>query len=108
MKCVALSAASGVADGWQKCNCSSRGDPDGALPKCGNCMSTGACANGRCGGGCSFHDDNATGAPVVDVRRFPDMAALVKFGRGWARAAHLLHHHASCIAPLQGLYGEFR
>ena len=63
-------------DGWQKCNCSSRGDLDGSLPKCGNCMSTGACTNGNCGGGCSYHDDNGTGWPNVDVRRFPGIAIL--------------------------------
>ena len=67
-------------DGWQKCNCSSRGDLDGSLPRCGNCMSTGACTNGNCGGGCSYHDDNGTGWPNVDVRRFPDMSGLVKYG----------------------------
>jgi hypothetical protein len=67
-------------DGWQKCNCSSRGDLDGSLPMCGNCMSTGACTNGNCGGGCSYHDDNGTDWPNVDVRRFPDMSGLVKYG----------------------------
>eukprot|EP01051_Picozoa_sp_SAG22_P010740 SAG22_NODE_983_length_6163_cov_8.370053_3_plen_131_part_00 len=46
-------------------------------------MSTDACTDGNCGGGCSFHDDkDGTGAPVVDVRRFPDMPGLVKFGHG--------------------------
>ena len=72
-------------DGWQKCNCSSRGDLDGSLPKCGNCMSS-RWGPGT-GGGCSFHNPAQSqnrsipaGDPVVDVRRFPNMKDLVDFG----------------------------
>lgn len=68
-------------DGWQKCNCSTRGDLDGSLPTCNNCMSE-KYGPGS-GGGCSFHSDGSrgpVGTPVVDTRRFPNMSALVFYG----------------------------
>jgi|EP01044_Picomonas_judraskeda_P017558 hypothetical protein len=68
-------------DGWQKCNCSTRGDLDGSVPNCpANCMSS---QGPGTGGGCSFHSNGSrgpVGTPVVDVRRFPDMEELVKYG----------------------------
>jgi alpha-galactosidase len=58
-------------DGWQKCNCSTSGSLDPSLPKCPNCKAT---------GGCSWHDEKNGGKPVVDVRKFPDMKAMVDYG----------------------------
>ena len=68
-------------DGWQKCNCSTRGDLDGSLPTCNNCMSE-KYGPGS-GGGCSYHSDGSrgpVGTPVIDVRRFPNMTGLVAYG----------------------------
>ena len=59
-------------DGWQKCNCSTPGSPDAGLPQCPNCKATGAC---------SWHDPT-TGAPLVDIRKFPNMSDLVAYGHG--------------------------
>lgn len=59
-------------DGWQRCNCSAGkpGSPtaDPALPTCPVCKT----------GGCKWHDDS--GKPVVDVRKFPNMTAMVDHG----------------------------
>ena len=58
-------------DGWQKCKCSTPGSIDSSLPRCPSCKGT---------GGCSWHNEKQGGKPVVDVRKFPDMKALVDFG----------------------------
>jgi len=58
-------------DGWQQCNCSVRQDEDPMLPKC----SVDECFRGNC----TWHD--ASGAPRVNRHRFPDMKALVDYGR---------------------------
>jgi len=58
-------------DGWQKCNCSTRGSIDPSLPTCPVCKT----------GGCSWHTpDSEGGKPIVDLHKFPDMKAMVDHG----------------------------
>eukprot|EP00729_Bicosta_minor_P002093 gene2093-11945_t len=58
-------------DGWQKCNCSTRGSVDPSLPTCPVCKT----------GGCSWHTSDAEGGkPIVDLHKFPDMKAMVSHG----------------------------